>query len=203
MGDKDIAKAKTKQSPPRPSQGSEASDWSDYMVGTVYTILGVAFAIWLGRLYWEVHGGNIDTFSFWTTNDKKWLEVLFWSFFTAHAWNMTDAAYAMWNRDFQKRYIWAYVSRIFEAPPISLALVFVVMNLGVAFGGATISLKEAPILVVIAFAIISAYFSRQTVEALQSVAIWLSNLVRSKLNPKDGMSDNTSTPGTSGTSINK
>ncbi len=160
-------------------------DWSDYIIGTLYIVIGVLFAIFIVWIYWILHGGDINTFAFWSSDDKKWIEVLFWSLFTVHAWNITDAANWMWYKGFQKRFVWYYIGRMFETPPISLALVFVIINLGVAFGDTTISLKESPILIIIALAIISAYFSQQTIDSLKEVAIWITGQVKSKLNPEE------------------
>ncbi len=185
-----VVKAKQVPPPLPPLSGSvEASDWSDYAIGTLFVAIGTVLAVLLGWFYWNVHGGSVDNFSLWAVGDKKWLEVLFWSFFTVHAWNITDSASAIWDGKFQKRFVWFYIGRMFETPPISLALVFIVINLGVAFGDTTISLKEAPIIVIIAFAIVSAYFSREAVDTLQEVAKWFIKQVKGKLNPEEEPQD--------------
>jgi hypothetical protein len=66
------------------------------------------------------------------------------------------------------------------------ALVFIITNLGLAFGDTTtISLAGALIFVIIAFSIISAYFSSQTVTALGAVADWLVRAVRGKIGAEE------------------
>jgi hypothetical protein len=167
-----------------PPTGGKDSDWSDYLAGTLYVIIGVAIAIIVGWFYWDLHGGNLEDFAFWTEGDKKWLEVIFWSAFTIHTWNITTVAMHISDGKFNKRWIWEYLGKTFETPPISLALVFIVINLGVAFGDTTLSLQEAPITVVIAFAIISAYFSRQTTEALKVAAEWLKDQMEDRFETK-------------------
>jgi hypothetical protein len=174
-------------SPPTPllaipmlKKGQEISDRNDYIIGAFFILFGIAFTIILGWFYWFAHGGLTNPFSFWTTGNLEWLEVLFWSLLTVHVWNMTDVAYGISNNSFKKRYILWYLSRMFEAPPVSLALVVVIFNFGISFGDAKFSLTEAPILLVIAFAIISAYFSRQTINALQSVANWIVKQIKTK-----------------------
>ena len=148
-------------------------DWSDYFVGSLYVTMGVGFAVLIAWFYWYMHGGSLDTFSVWSTGDKKWLEVIFWSFFTKHAWNITDVSYEMAHMRFQKRYVWVYISQTFEAPPISLSLVYILVNFGVTISSITLSLEEVPIEMIIALAVISSYFSREAVSALQKAASWL------------------------------
>ena len=158
---------------------------SDYFVGSLFVIIGVTIWGLVGLVYWNLHGGSIDNFSFWTTGDKKWLEALFWSFLTGIAWNVTSVAFDMRDQIFQKRDVFSWLGRILEAPLISFALVFVLTNLGVAFGDTTISLSQAPITVVIAFAIISAYFAPQTIQAIGAVADWFQKQVRARLGLED------------------
>lgn len=148
---------------------SDLADWTDYGVGALYIILGLVFAALLIWGYWNMHGGSVEKFLFWADGDKKWLEVLFWSFFTAHVWNMTDIGWYIGTREFQKCQVWYYISRTFEAPPTALALVSIVLNFGIAFGDTTISLKDAPILLIIALSIVSAYFSREAADTLKTI----------------------------------
>ena len=167
---------------PAAAPAPNASNLADTVVGSVYVALGVAFALFLAWAYWSLHGGSLESFALWSTGDKRWLEVLFWSLFTVHTWNTTDVAYEVGFRRFKKHYVLAYIARTFETPPVSLALVFVLVNLGVTFGeDAKISLEKAPIQVVIALAIISAFFSREAVDALQPVAQWFAAITRRRL----------------------
>ena len=78
---------------------------------------------------------------------------------------------------------------MFEAPAVSLALVIIITNLGLTVGKADISLEQAPPLIVIAFAIISAYFSRETVQALYAVSKWLSSQVQSKIKTSESKTE--------------
>ncbi len=174
------ARVERERMQPQPLEVEGSSDQSDYLVAAVFLVIATSLEILLGWLYWQLHGGNIDNFTFWTSGDKKWLEALFWSLITVFAWNITDIAGYLWKQSFQKRYIWDYIGHTFEAPPISLALVFITINLGIAIGDTTISLEKAPITVIIAFSIIATYFSREAVGALKKVAVSFSKLVTNK-----------------------
>jgi len=160
----------------------------DYVTGSIMTALYILILGLSGWLYWSLHGGSIQGFSFWIEGDMKWLEVLFWSFFTALAWQITYNGSAMWGDDATFRFDWVWWStgRVLEAPLISVALVFVMTSLGVAFGEVTLSLQETPITVVIALAIIATYFAEDTVAALKAVAVWFKKRVESGLSTDAG-----------------
>lgn len=158
---------------PKVAAGSgEGMDTSDYIAGGFYILVSLALLYLLGRYYWTTHGGSFDKFAFWDTGNKKWFEVLFWSVLSSIAQNTGWGAYEMSQAKFQKRQILLQFARIVEAPFISLALIFVLFNLGVAFGDVAITLSEVPITVVVAFTIVASFFAWRTKEALDEVAKW-------------------------------
>ena len=67
----------------------------DYASASAIVALGAAAFFFLARAYWTLHGGSVETFSFWATGDIRWLEVLFWALLTSIAWNTTQAAGAL------------------------------------------------------------------------------------------------------------
>jgi hypothetical protein len=147
----------------------ERPDFWDQAVGGLFVIVIGLCMVFLARFYWIQHGGDISTFKFWGEDNQKWLEVLAWGLLTAFAWTISDVARLMAIRKFQKRYAWRYLGRVFHAPVVSLALVYIVITSGIVLGDTTLSLKDAPMPVVIALAIVFAYFSPQTVDALLAV----------------------------------
>ena len=144
--------------------GHGPADSSDQVAGSAY-VAALFLTAWL---YWQLHGGSVAAFSFWSDGDRRWLEIIFWSLFTKQAWTVTDVAFELGYGRFRRRYVWAYFGQTLEAPPTSLAFVYLVTNLGVVIGGTSLSFKEAPVQTMIALAILASYFSRDAVGALQA-----------------------------------
>lgn len=162
----------------------EGMDISDYTVGLIYVLISLAVLIWLISFYWKLHGSDIDSFAFWETGAKKWFEILFWALFGSIAQNTGWGAFKISKRNFQKREVLLQFARIVEAPFISLALIFILFNIGVSFGDATVSLSDVPITIVIAFTIIASFFAWRTKDALDQVAIWFIEQVKERLGVK-------------------
>ena len=137
---------------------------TDYIAATVVMSVLLVILVLSAWLYWNLHGSNASEFAFWSQGDWKWAEVLFWSFFTAVAWTTATVGVNMQGTKlFRSDWSWWSFGRILEAPLVSLALVFILTNLGVAFGDLTLSLKDAPIPILIALAIVATYFSDDAV----------------------------------------
>ena len=179
---------KTEQELEREKKCAEGMDLWDYFWGILFMILSMVALALLAWYYWNLHGGSIDKFAFWDTGDKKWLEVLFWASFTCLAEHLGRASYWMAEKGFQKRDALKYIGTTLEAPIIAFALVFVVFNLGVSFGESSVSLKNVPMTVVIAFAIVSAYTAGDTRLSILHVGKWLRDRVETKLTIKPGAS---------------
>lgn len=161
---------KNEQSNSEQAVNNEKMDISDYITGGIYILISLMLLFVLGRYYWLTHGGSFETFAFWETDNKKWFEVFFWSLFGSIAQNTGRGAYKMSINTFQKREILLQFARIIESPFITLALIFILFNVGVAFGETTISLSETPPPVVIAFTIVASYFAWHTKNALDEIA---------------------------------
>lgn len=160
---------------------SEGMTTSDFVVGILFVLFSLSALVGLGWYYWELHGGSPETFAFWDTGDKKWLEIFFWALFTVLAEHLGRASYWMSENGFQKRDALKYIGTTLEAPVIAFALVFVVINLGVSFGDTSISLTQVPITVMIAFSIIAAYTAYETRQGIGHVSRWLRKQVETRL----------------------
>ncbi|MBL8089966.1 MAG: hypothetical protein KF758_01615 [Anaerolineales bacterium] len=174
---------KTKTANHEPTK--EKMDTSDFVVGFIYMLISLGILIALGVYYWNIHGGSLENFSFWEDERKKWLEVVFWAFFASIAQNIGYGMYKMGEGILQKRNILLLFARNIEAPFISLALIFVLFNLGVAFGDATITLKDVPVTVMIAFTIVTSFFSWQTKASLEVVSVWFTKQLKKSLGIED------------------
>lgn len=148
----------------------EGMQVSDFIVGLLYVVVSFIILVAIGIYYWKSHGSSLEGFTFWEEDNNKWIEIIFWAFFASTAHNTGYAAYKISKRDFQKRDALLYFARVIEAPFISLALIFVIFNFGISFGDTTISLKDVPISVAIAFTIVTSFFAWDTKDALEEVA---------------------------------
>lgn len=160
----------------------EKMDWTDYAVGIIGILFSVAVLLVLGYIYWRLHGEETRTFSLWSIGDARWLEVLFWSVFTSLSRGVLELGFEMGiDQQFQKRRLFIFLVSVFQNSIMALATVLVVLNLGVSFGGVTLSLKDTSMEIVIGLTIISAVFAKNTGELLWSVSNWLLRAVKSKL----------------------
>jgi hypothetical protein len=164
------ANAEKSQRNPNSTENKEKMDRSDYITGGIYVLTSLALLFALARYYWITHGGSYDKFEFWETGNKKWFEVLFWSLLTSIAQNTAWGAFKMSKNIFQKREILLQFARIVETPFKSLALIFILFNIGVAFGETTVSLSNVPAPILIACTIVASYFAWNTKDALDNVS---------------------------------
>lgn len=166
----------------------EPMDRTDYAVGSMGIAVGIAVLLGLVYLYWQLHGGEVETFRLWSMGDARWwLEIVFWSAFVALSRAMFGIGYEMGVlQQFQKRRLPTFLGGLFQNSVLSLAAVMVLLNLGISLGDLTLSLKATGMEFVIALTIITTVFAQQTGDFLASIFDRVVDAARGTMKKKKG-----------------
>lgn len=102
-----------------------------------------------------------------------WVDVIFFSLFGV----LTNLAYAaakhVREKDFDKTQKGWYISKIVQAPFITLAVVLILRNMSVEAINMKIDLRNSSRQVIIAVSYIMGYFSRRTLAYLERIKDWI------------------------------
>jgi len=130
----------------------------------------ILFIFYFGsHCYWHIHWfeGNL------------WQEVVFFSLFGVLT-NLTySAAKHVLQKDFDHWHLGWYISKIPQAPFITLAIILILKNISVEALGVPVDLGKAPNEVIIAVSYILGLFSRRAWELIERIKDWLLPVSRS------------------------
>lgn len=148
----------------------------DLVKGLLYVKINVILMVVILAFYIFYHWYlDIDWFQL-----DYWWEVIFFSLFGVLT-NLTySAAKHVLNRDFDIWHRGWYLSKIFQAPFIALALILFFKSVDIEALGIPIKLGDAPNEVIVAIAYILGLSSRRTWEFIERIKEWLLPLSESE-----------------------